>query len=128
MPWFDGAENAATEHRRKADGHEARDQNRNADGDGEFTEEASEDASHEQKRNENRGERDGHRQDGEPDLARASKGGFHRLFAALDMTHDVFEHDDRVIDYEADAQDQRHHRNVVEAEAKAVDHRQRAEN
>ena len=37
-------------------------------------------------------------------------------FALFAMAHDVLEHDDRVVDDEADRQRQRHQRQIVEAE------------
>ena len=38
-----------------------------------------------------------------------------------DVAHDVLAHDDRVVDQQADAQRQRHHRHEVQREAERVD-------
>ena len=50
-----------------------------------------------------------------------------RIFAHLDVPVDVLEHDDRVVHDEADREDERHHRQVVEAVAQQVHHRERAD-
>ena len=50
------------------------------------------------------------------------------ILAVLDVAHDVLEHHDRVVDDEADAEDERHHRQVVEAEAQQLHDGERAEN
>ena len=49
------------------------------------------------------------------------------VFAVLDVAHDVLEHHDRVVHDEADREDQRHHRQVVEAEVQHLHHGERAE-
>ena len=46
----------------------------------------------------------------------------------LHVPDDVLEHHDRVVDDEADREDERHHRQVVEAEAEHCHHGERAEN
>ena len=48
-------------------------------------------------------------------------------FAHLHVADDVLEHDDGVVDHEADRQRQRHQRQVVEAVAERVHHRERAD-
>ena len=54
-------------------------------------------------------------------LIAASNGGV----AVLDVAVDVLEHDDGVVDHEADRDGQRHQREIVEAEAEQVHHRAR---
>ena len=120
-------EDAAAHHRRQRERDEARDQHRGDDGDGELVEQPPEDAAHEQHRDEHRGERDGHRDDGEDDLLRALEGRLQRRLAHLQMPRDVLEHHDGVVDHEADAQGERHQRNVVEAVAQHVHHREGAD-
>ena len=61
---------AAAEHRREAERHEAGDQNRHHDGHGELVQQASHDAAQEQHRDEDRHQRDGHRENREADFAR----------------------------------------------------------
>ena len=48
--------------------------------------------------------------------------------AALDVPHDVLEHHDRIVHDETDREDQRHQRQVVEAEVQQPHHDERAEN
>ena len=50
-----------------------------------------------------------------------------RRLAVLHVPHDVLEHHDRVVDDEADREDERHHRQVVEAEVQHLHHGERAE-
>ena len=57
-------------------------------------------------------------------LSAASSGAF----AVLHVPHDVLEHHDRVVDDEADREDERHHRQVVQAEVQHLHDGERAEN
>ena len=50
-----------------------------------------------------------------------------RRLAVLDVAHDVLEHHDRIVDDEADREDERHHRQVVEGEVQHLHHREGAE-
>ena len=43
------------------------------------------------------------------------------------MPHDVFEHHDGIVDHEADREDERHHRQVIQAEVQQLHHSERAE-
>ena len=47
--------------------------------------------------------------------------------AHLDVARDVLQHDDGVVDHEADAQRERHQRDVVQAVAEQVHHREGAD-
>ena len=94
-----------------------RDANRHAQGDRELAEQPPDDAGHEQKRNENRDERDAQRHDGESDLPRAFERGLQRRIARFDVTHDVLDHHNRVIDDEAGRDRQRHQGKIIEAES-----------
>ena len=44
-----------------------------------------------------------------------------RILAFFHVAEDVFQHDDRVVDHQADRQGQRHQRQIVEAIAEHVD-------
>src|ERR1035438_8912516 len=123
-----GAQEAAAQHGRQADGDHAGDENGGADGDGELAEEAAQNAGHEEDGDEDGGERKRHGDDGEADLAAAGERGLHGRFAHFDMTDDVLQHDDGVIDHEADREDQRHHGDVVEAEVEQLHHGEGADN
>src|ERR1019366_5423477 len=88
---------------------------------------AAQDAGHEQNRDEDRRQRQRHGDDGEADLAGTGEGSLHRGLAKFDMTDDILQHDDGVVDDEPDGEDQRHHGDVVEAEVEQVHHRESAD-
>ena len=117
----------AAQHRRQAQRDESRHQNRDADGHGKLAQQAPDDAAHEQHRQEHHRQRDRHRQDRKGDLARALQRGFVGAFAHLDVADDVFEHDDGVVDHEADRERQRHQRKIVDAVVEQIHHRERAD-
>ena len=75
------------------------------------------DAVHEQQRDERRDQRHADGDDGEADLPRADERGLHRPHAALDVAVDVLDHDDGVVDDEADDDGERHQREIVDREA-----------
>ena len=56
-----------------------------------------------------------------------SSGGLQRALAHLDVAHDVLQHHDGVVHDEADGEGERHQREVVEAVAEQVHHRERAD-
>ncbi len=115
-------EQACAHHRRQGQRHQRRDGDRDRHGDGEFLEHAPDHPAHQQQRNEHRHQGDGDREDGEADLTGAIKRGLHRRLAHLDMPGDVLDHDDRVINHEADGDRQPHQRQVVQAVAEQVHH------
>ena len=82
--------------------------------DGELAEEASHHIAHEQQRDKHSDERYGERQDGEADLPGAFKRRLHRGVAFLQVTRDVLDHHDGVVDDEAGRDGERHQREVVE--------------
>ena len=110
-------QDAGAQHRRQGHRDDARAQDRHDDGHREFVQQPADDAAHEDERNEHRGQRNRHRQDGEADFGRALQRRLIRLFAMLDMPDDILQHDDGVVDHEADRQRQRHQRQIVEAVA-----------
>ena len=67
-------------------------------------------------------EREADGNNGESNLARAFERGLQRRLALLDEAHDVFDHDDRVIDHETGRNRQRHEREIVEAVAAEPHH------
>ncbi len=87
------------------------------DGNGKFAEQPADDAAHEQQRDEHRDQRKGDRDDREADLTGALERRLERAVALFEVAHDVLDHDDRVVDHEADRDRQRHQRDVVEAVA-----------
>lgn len=77
----------------------------------------ADDAAHEQHGIEHGDQRDGHRDAIVKPISRELLDRrLHRRFAAFDVADDVLEHDDRVIDDEADGEGERQQREVVETE------------
>ncbi len=104
-------------HRVEREADEHRHQHRHCNSDAERIEKLPDDAAHERDRHEHRHDRERSRQHGKTDLV----GPFARrrvvVFSHVDMAHDVLAHDDRIVDQQADAQAQRHHRHIVQRKA-----------
>ena len=111
------------QHRRQREADEQRHHDRERHRQAEALHEAADDAAHEADRDEDRDQRQRRREHGEADLL----GRLHRrrwnwiLVLLLDEPVDVLEHDDRVVDDDADRQRQREHRHHVEREAHVPD-------
>ena len=116
----DRLQDAGAEHRRQRQRDEARDKNGAGDHDREFAEHAAHHAAHQQHWNEHGDQRQRDRQNGEADFLRALQRRIERLHAVLDVTHDVFEHDDGVVDDEANRQCDRQQRDIVDRIAKHI--------
>src|SRR6516225_1366562 len=71
-------EQARAHHRRQRQCDHQREQKRDADGDGEFTEQLADITAHEEERDEDGNERKRYRYDGEADLAGTLESGLHR--------------------------------------------------
>ena len=80
----------------------------------ELAEEVADDALDEDHRQEDGRDREGRRGRGEGDLARALRRGVARVLAQLAVPLDVLEHDDRVVDHDADRQRHAEQRHRVE--------------
>ena len=122
-----GPQHARAQHRRQRQRHESGHDDRDRYRDREFAEHAADDAAHQQHRNEHRDQREGDRDDGKADLARALQRRLERPHAVLDVADDVFQHDDGVVDHEADRERQRQQRHVVDGIVERVHHRAGAE-
>ena len=70
-------------------------------------------------------QRKSHRDNRESDFLRRKHRGFESAFAHFHISHDVFEHDDRVVDDETHAQCQCHQRERVKAVAEQINHGKR---
>jgi len=68
---------------------------------GELAEETADDSAHQQDGNEHGDQRRAHGEDGEADLARAAQGSIERLHPVFEMTADVFDDHDGIVDDEA---------------------------
>jgi hypothetical protein len=84
-------------------------------------------AGDEHDRHEHRADHHRGRDDGEADLAGALEGGGERRLALLDPVIDVLEHDDGVVDDEADRQHHREQGEKVDREAEQPEHGEAAE-
>ena len=89
-------------------------------------EQPADDAAHEQDRDEHRRQRERHGDDGEADLPGASNGRLEPPLPRFHVAHDVLEHDDGVVDDEADAEREGHQREVVDGVAREVHDGERA--
>ena len=116
-------QDACAQHRRQRQRNESGNDNGDRDGDREFAEDAADHAAHQQHRDEHGNQREGDRHDGEADFARAFQRRLERPHAAFDVADDVLQHDDGVIDDEADRQSQRQQRHVVDGEAEQIHRR-----
>src|ERR1700727_1538220 len=74
--------------------------------------------------NEDRYQRNQNRKDGEADVVGAVERGLERRRAALDMPDNILDHDNGVVDDEADRDRERHQGQIVETVAQDVHHRE----
>ncbi len=121
------AQELRAQHRHQGERHHRGDQDGDGERDREFAEQAADDIAHEQERDQHRDQRHRERHDREGDLARAFERCFLGIVAALDVARDVLDHDDGIVDHEAGGDGERHDRQVVEAEAREIHHRQGAD-
>ena len=101
-------EHAAAHQRCQGHRNDARSNDCKHDGDRKFVQQTADNAAHEHDRYEHSGKRYRHRKNGEADLAGAGECRLHRALAVLHVAHDVFEHDDGVVDDESNRERQRH--------------------
>ena len=113
--------------RRQGQRHDRRGHHGDRHGDREFAEQSADHAAHRKERDEHRDQRKGDRDDREADLAGSLERGFEGGHPLLDIADDVLDHDDRIVHDEPDRDRQSHQRNVVEAEARKVHHRESRE-
>src|SRR6266498_3208863 len=106
---------ATAKHRGEAQRNKARHKDRYTDGHRELAQDPPQHAAHEQYGNERRHQRNRHRDNREADLLRALDRGIIGIFTFFHVAHDVLQHDDGIVDDEADGESQRHKRQVVEA-------------
>ena len=111
------AQQLGAHHRGQGQGDDSGDQDRYAQGHGEFPEQPADDVAHEKQRDQHRDQRDRQRDDRETYLRRALERCCQRRIAGFDVAHDVLDHDDGVIDDEARRDGERHKRKIVQAVA-----------
>ncbi len=103
-------------HWRERQGDDARHDHGACQRKGEFLEENAGNAAEKADWRVDRGKGDGHGDDRAGNFARADQRGLDRRFSFLDMPEDVFDHDDGVVDHEADGEHHRQQRQKVDAE------------
>ncbi len=118
------AQQARAHHRRQRQRDEARDDDGAGEREGELEEQASGFSRREGDRRIDGRQRQRHGDDGEADLARAFDGRLDGLHAVLDVAVDVFQHDDGVVDDEADGEHHGEQRQRVDAEAEGEHQRE----
>jgi len=123
----DRLEQQRAHHRRQRQRHDHRNQHRDRQRQRELAEQPADQVAHQQDRQEHRDQRQAHRNDGRTDLARTLERRCGRGHAGFDMAGRVLQHHDRIVDDEAGRDDQRHQREVVDAEPGQVHERERAD-
>ncbi len=103
--------------RRKGERDQARDQCRGRDRDGELAVELALDAGDQRRRDEHGREDEGDGEQGSADLVHGLVCRLPRRETLAQVALDVLDHDDRVVDHDADRQHQPEQRQVVQAEA-----------
>ena len=121
-------EQRSGQRRRQRQRVERGDQRGDRDGDGELAIELAGEAAQEGDGNEHRGEHQRDRDDGPADLVHGLEGGIARREARGDVALDVLDHDDGVIDHDADGQHQPEQRQRVDGKASQVQHGEGAHN
>ena len=109
------------QHRAQRQRDERRDDHRHREHEAELAEQPACLTRQERDRDEHGGQRRGGRDDGEEHFARTDDGGGLRACAHVAAAHDVFEHDDRVVDDHAGGQHQREQRQNVDREPDEID-------
>ena len=117
-----GRQIPAPQHGCKRQRHEPGDQNCNDDRDRKLVHDPPHHAAQKQNRDENRNQRKSHRKDRETDFSRRQNRCLDSPSAHFEMAHDVFEHNDRIIDDKSNRKRQRHQGEVVQAVAEQVHH------
>ena len=120
-------EHARAHHRRQGQGNHRRNHDGHGHGHGELTEQPPHYVAHEQQRDHHRNQRQRQRNDGEADLRRALERGLQRRIPLLQVTADVFDHDNGIIDHKTDGNGQRHQGQVIQRKTQCIGHRKSAE-
>ena len=118
---------SAGHHRHQGQRHKGRCHDGQGDDDGKLMEQQPNHTGHEKDRDEHRDQRTGDRQDGEPDFTRAAQRRLKRRNSFFNVTHDVFQHHDRIIDNQPNGERQAEQRNVVQRVAERPQQRHRAQ-
>ena len=105
---------------RSCERYNQRNHNRGTQRHSKLTKEPADDSSHHEDGDEYGYERRAHRKNGEANLARPTKCRLHRAHSLLQITRDVFQNDDGVVNYKSSRNGQRHQRKIVQAISQQV--------
>ena len=120
-------EQQRAQHRRQRQRYHARDGHRANESEREFGEQRAGQTALKADRHVNRGQHHRHGDDRPAELARGIDGGRNRRHAFLEMAVDVLDHDDGVVDDEADAEHQREQREQIDRVAERQKNRERSD-
>ena len=95
-------EEPRAQHRRQRQRYQRGDRDGDGDHDGKFAEQPADHAAHQQQWDKDGDQREADREDGEADFVGADDRGLKRRLAFFDMALDVLQHDDGIVDNEAD--------------------------
>ena len=118
------AQEPAAQHGGEGQRHKTGHQDGRSDGHREFVQQPAQDAAQKEHRDKHRGQGQGHGEDGEADLPGAVDGRCKRRLPHLHVPDDVFQHHDGIVHHKADAQDQGHEGEVVQAVIQQVHDRE----
>ena len=107
-------------HRHQRERNDGRYQDGDGQRDGEFAKQPANHVSHEEERDQHRNQRNRERDDGEPYLLRTTKRCLQGGVTLLEITGDVLDHDNGIVDHEPGGDGQGHQRKIVEAEAEQI--------
>ena len=113
--------------RRQRQRHDQRDHGRARDGERELPVELAGNAGDEGGRNEHRAQHERDRDQRAADLVHRLDRGVARTKAPLDIALDILDHDDRVVDHDADREHQSEQRQIVERESEQAHHEEGAD-
>ncbi|MGY4328164.1 hypothetical protein ACVWWG_002581 [Bradyrhizobium sp. LB7.2] len=113
--------------RRQRQGAEAGDCGRNRNGDGELLKELSGNTAQERGRDEYRAQHQRDRHQCAADLLHGLQRGVAPAYAVLEMSLDILDHHDGVVDHNADGENETEQREIVDGEAERRHHREGAD-
>src|SRR5258708_3356714 len=120
-------EKTGAHHRRGGKRNQKRDANGYAENHREFAEKPAHNATHQKNRNKDRHEGGAHGKDGESDFTGAFHGGFIGLHATFDVTSNVLDDHDGIVNDKARRNRQSHERQIVQAVMAQIHHAKRAD-
>ena len=121
------AEEARAHHGRGSERNEKRDRDSHAENDSKLAEKTAHDAAHHKNGDKDSHERSAHREHGKTDFAGALHGGLEGLHASFDVTGDVLDDDNGVVNHETRTDGQGHEREIVQTVVAEIHHAESAD-